>query len=279
MAKTQAQYKTILETEKATKSSLDVWIIGANKAWRAWLNLISYVTNLVDVIWDTQKVAIEAQADLVQPYTMEWYRQKVITSQTGDSIEIIDGDWTYETIDTEKQTVKVCVLHEAALNLQYPEDTAIVSHCATVDSAGDYVVEPSLGALVINKIMSSGSAQQDQGFLWTAVTNLAVDADIYYDTELLTSAGALKTDTTVFPVVDAINKYVDEYVNVTGYFKSAVLRSYIQDAVGVLAIDLTDEKYDKDGDTSYTDVVREFHNKRVVQYLRGGAASLLTYTT
>ena len=279
MADTQATWKTVLETEKATKSSLSIWVTGANKAWRAWLNCIAYVLNLLDTEWDTKKISIEAKADLVQPYTMEWYRLKLISYQEGDEVKIINGDWTYDVIDTDKQIVKAAVVHSGITNISYSDEYAVSYHLSKDDGNGGHeIFTDAYVARYMDKIRAPGSITQLMS-VWTAITNLVIDADVYVDESVIDkSTGALRADATVFPVVDAINKYVDEYVNVTGYLRNETLLNYLKDVTGVVAVDLTNQKYDQAGGTSYTNVSRFLYNKRVTGYLHAGT-SQLTYTS
>lgn len=278
MAKTRAQWKTVLETEKATKTTLDTWITGLLMAWRAWLNVVAGVLEELDIKYDTQKVLIEAAADLVQPYTQEWYRQKLLAYQDGDEVMLINNDWTYLVINTDKQICKAAVVHTAITNVSYGDEPAVSYHAAIIDGNEDFEIMDLTGGIdsYFEKIKAPGSVIQSM-FTWSTATNLNIDADVYIDHAVINSAtGALRSDAAVFPVVDAIKKYVDEYVNVTGYLRNQTLLDYLQDVPGVIGVDLTNQRYDQAGGTTYSNVSRVLYNKRVTQYLLDGT-SALTY--
>jgi hypothetical protein len=282
MAQTQAQWKTVLETEKATKSSLDIWVTGANKGWRSWLNVVAYVTNLIDVKWDTQNPILVSKADAVQKHTREWYRQRALAYQDGDTLIVVDNEWTYSVIDEDKQIIVACVVSQDDSDASANEK-AVKFHPAILNASGYLEVPtgqfPNRLQIYMRGLAPDGSVVDNLFYTEPVVTNFAVEATIFYDPAIINASGQLVSDTTVFPVVDAIKAYRDEFVNVGGFLRNSTLINYIKAVDGVSAVALIDQKYDTDGGEVYTDVTREFELNLVADYLIDGATSLLTYTS
>ncbi len=282
MAQTQAQWKTVLETEKATKSSLDIWVTGTSKAWRSWLNVVAYLTNLIDVIWDVQNPILVSKAAAVQKHAREWYRQRALAYQDGDSLVVVDNEWAYSVIDTDKQIIVACVVSQGDSDASANEK-AVKFHPAILNATGYLEVPdglfPNRLQIYMRGLAPIGSVVDNLFYTEPVVTNLAVEATIFYDPTIINSSGQLISDTTVLPVVDAIKSYRDEFVNVGGFLRNSTLINYIKAVDGVSAVALTNQKYDKNGGTTYTNVTREFELNLVADYLIDAVASQLTYTS
>lgn len=274
MAKTQAQWKTVLETEKATKSSLSIWTTGLNKGWRAWLNVVALVTSEIDAIWDTKKVEIETAASEARRHTLDWYRQMILEWQEGDNPILIGNDWGYVVLDETKRPIVAVVLwiDDDFIN---SADKQIYFHAAKLNAvSGDFEYWSSdafeRGRLqkFLYDLVPYGQFDMFNDYQVNPyIANLQVDANIYYDGLILNSSGKLLTDTDIDPVQDAIRLYQNEYVNVTGKLNNQTLMQYVRAATGVIGIELTNQKYDKAGGTTYSNVTVEFNLRQIAQYL------------
>ncbi len=196
-------------------------------------------------------------------------------------MKIINNEWSYDVIDESKQVIEACVVF-IGNSAASADEKAVKFHPAKIGDDGDLEMlsgsYPNRLQIYMRKIAPLGCVVDNEYYATATVANFAVTALIYYDPTIINSSGQLISDITVYPVVDAILAYQNEFVNVEGYLRDSILQNYIRDVDGVDSFVFTKQEYDANGGVSYSTVSREKLMNQVCQYLNDAAPNLLTYT-
>lgn len=192
--------------------------------WRLWVWLVAWSQSVLEGLWDKFKTEVEELASQANYGSLPWYPYIAKQYQHGDTIQFIDNQWQYATVDLAAQIIKKAAAVENTTNqevvvkvaksggtpLTTAEKTAFEAYLSDISPAG------------INTTVIS----QDPD-------DLKLELEIFYDPLVLASDGSLLSTPSVFPVEDAITSFVDTGIEFNGAFLKTLLQDALQSVEGV----------------------------------------------
>lgn len=167
--------------------------------WRLIFFVCAVSIWTLEKLFDDHKAWIEQRALEIQTGNLAWYEVKAKEFQLGDSLVFVDEVFQYSPIDVTHQVVALASATESG-NIVVLKVAKLVSDVVTKLSP----TELSAFQIYMNKVRFAG----------TQMSIVSRDADllkvyykIYYDPLVLAADGSLLTDSSIFPVEDAINEY------------------------------------------------------------------------
>lgn len=158
-----------------TASNLLADLTSDSKAaiWRLWAFITAVVIYTHEVAWDIFRAEVEDIAAAAPAGTVRWYQAKMLAFQLGDTLDYINNQYVYPTIDEAAQIITRCAVQERS-------DGALVIKVAK----GDATPEP----LTTAERQAAESYAFKIKFAGTrlAVSSLAADEitpvyDVYFD--------------------------------------------------------------------------------------------------
>lgn len=230
-ARTLQQIEEAMLADKEGRSALAA--INTTSDASAFLNLIrafATATNLHESAFEGFADEVEARALELQPGIPRWYASESLVFQFGDALELINGNLTYSVIDTEKQIVKLAaadkengflVLKIAALNA---DNTARPLTATELTAFTTYWDQKKFACTPLAFISQSGDIARIQ-------YRVGVDATV-----IDPDTGQLLTDTSIYPVENAINTFLRTFQSFrfNGVFRVTQLTDVIQAIPGVI---------------------------------------------
>lgn len=192
--------------------------------WRTMFFVIAVAIWTLEKLFDDHKEWIETRAAELIVGTPEWYAQRALEFQYGDSLIFINGKYQYATVNTAIRLVELVSVNE--INGQVYMKVAKLS-------SGDPI------ALTSPELAAFETYMQKIKFAGVIVNCLSRDADllriqyhVYVDPLLMNLDGELLSNTSIKPVEIAINKYC-KGLPFNGVFSVTELTDKIQAAIGV----------------------------------------------
>lgn len=194
--------------------------------WRLWAYIVSIAIWVHENLWDLFKSEIDVKISEAIPGTARWLRNQALLFQLGDILVWSNNKYQYALIDATKQIVKRCAVVDAG-GILYIKVAKLVNNIPEKLSSA----ELSAFTAYMNKIKFAG----------TICYIISYDADllklnftINYDPLVLKANGELiNSETTIYPVEDAINNYIAG-IEWNGTFNVTKCIDAIQAVVGVV---------------------------------------------
>lgn len=282
MARTISQIYTSIITEKESFSELngltpvpettqtlldDLQSTSKVSIWRLWLWLVAVAIWVHENIFDQHIAEVE---ELILNKTfgqLRWYEQTSKSFQLGYSLEWDDTDYRYEYSDTTSQ---------AAINSKIITQAAATE--LTTGSGKEIVLKVAKGTVGSLSALSTSEKTSFDAYIdrikpaGTNITTISAVADdlklsitITYDPLIIEVDGStpirgrLISDTSVYPVEDAVIDYIQQ-IDFDSYFKIMDLVDAIQVVDGVLNVTVqkASARY---GALPYTDIIIDDEQK------------------
>lgn len=230
MARTRQDWYDYMINQKATHQELDDLNTASNTAiWLKILWVVSYAAWLLESVFEQFKKDIVTIADAGKVGVAKWYKRESLKFQLGDQLVWSDEllKYHYPVIEPDHQIVKQAAVvfsgGEVRIKVAKSNGTTLEPLDATEKLAFEEYWK-------LNKV-----AGTTLSVISLAADDLLFDIDIIYNPLLLRSDGALISDSSVFPVTDAINDYL---INLPfdGRLWENQLEDVIQSAQGVVSV-------------------------------------------
>lgn len=257
MARTKSEILSSIITAKNDNAFLSTICTSGSKAafYYNLFALYAEVTGDFEETFDNHEDAVTVIMETKQVMTTYWWQQLCLNFQLGYSLSIDEnGNLYYETEDEDSQIVKRAAVLTGSSN------GSITLKIATLGSDGT-TPEP----LATNEL---GSFQSyiDQagpcGIVPTIVNEngdeIQIAATIQIDPQILNiDDGSLLTDSSTFPVEDAINSYISSFSdeNFGGVFYYSKMLNTILEASGVVNVEITTLNKKSYSEGSFSDVL------------------------
>lgn len=198
--------------------------------WRLMFWCVACCAYALDAVFDLYKVFLEAIAAKSRYGTLPWYVSIAKAFQYGDSLTLVDLEWRYATIDESAQIIKYAAAKEALgiVNVK-------IATLSGVDIVPVGVAEEAAFVAYLEQ-------KRPAGIRINVINEVSDELRLYlsvnYNPLVLTSSGALISDTSVYPVVDKVNEYLKS-LDFDGKFELMKLIDYVQTANGVVSAYVT----------------------------------------
>lgn len=231
MARTIAEIYDALIDEKENQASLNALVPNPDSAqtlladltsnskvaiWRLWYFVVAVAIFVHEGIFDQFRLEVDARADELITGTARWYRDQALLFQNGDSLVYNETLKRFEyspVVPANRIIERVAVIDTSA---------QVRIKVAKLDGTGTPIplTAPEKAAFesYLNQIKFAGTS--------TAVTSavaddIKLDVFVQYNPQILASDGSRLDDPAIFPLVDAINGYIQNIpfngvLNVTG---------------------------------------------------------------
>lgn len=245
MARTRKEIYQAIIDDKETKASLNGLLpnpetsdqftddidSGSKVAlWRLNAWIIAFAIYVFEQVFDLHKAEVNEMINTRLAPSLPWYQSMCLEFQYGDNLAYIDNLWQYPTVTPANQIIEQCAVVENGRGLRIK--------VATDPGTG---LEP-LSATQLASFQAYLNKRKAPGTYIQVINEdpdlLKLDIAIYINTELINMAGELVADTTVRPVDDAINGYLETFTTVdfNGVFRITKLIDAIQAVPGVVDV-------------------------------------------
>lgn len=216
--------------------------------WRLWLWLVATGNWLTELIIKRHKEEI-AEIFRSRMYgTLQFYQAICLDFQFGYSLEWNGRQYAYSDTDVESRIIKRAAVVQATSQLQFKvakENDGFIEPLTMEERSafGSYLtslVYPGTNFVVISE----------------AADDLRIDALIYFDPLILAPNGSLLSDSNIFPVHDAVNRFVSN-LPFNGRMNTQKLIDAVQAVAGVkdIVVNALDARY---GGLPYSAVGHEY---------------------
>lgn len=240
--------------------------------WRLLFYVVAYGHWIIEVLFDRHVEEVEALKFKLITGTALWYQQKALEFQYGDALAWNGSQYVYPTINEANQIIKrSSVIVSGGLvrikvaKLDVDGVTPIPLESAELTSFTAYMQDIAFAG--VNTLIISTDAD-----------DLIVNANIYYDPQVLTPSGESILESGVFPVQDAINNYISN-LPFNGVFNETELVDKMQEASGVIdpVLSSTSARYGSNPFAEITDNYTSFAGHMVISSANP-LSTTLTYT-
>lgn len=196
--------------------------------WRLLFFVVAVSIWVVEKQYDELLQDIEQQIQELTPGTLYWYQHLALNFQYGDSLvwNPIKLKYEYPTINESNKIIKLCSVSEGSgfLNLKLAKKGALgpekLSSLELTSFQSSYMERLKYAGVVINYI----SEDPDK---------IRLNLKIYIDPSVLSPAGSLLTNPTIFPVIDCVKNYL-QLIPFNGLFNVTDLIDELQKVKGVV---------------------------------------------
>lgn len=193
--------------------------------WRLLFFVVAVAIWVHEVIFDKHKAEIEARANEVIPGTAKWYRDQCMLFQYGDPLVYLNRIYQYATIDETKQIIKRTAVIEA--NGQVRIKVAKLANGLPVPLSTS---ELTAFSAYVNQIKFAGT---NIAIISHPADKLKISYDVTYNPLVMNGNGELIENTSIKPVEDAINNYIQN-LPFNGILNLTKLTDAVQMAKGVI---------------------------------------------
>lgn len=210
--------------------------------------IVASAAYVLEVLFDTFKKDIDIKVEGAVPATIAWYHKICLEYQHGDDLLISDDtqDYYYEDDAPEKRVVKYAACRDMGAYvyiLVSGEDTAGLPTALSND--------------VITAFEQYLTRRKPAGIQLDIKTydpdDIMISARVEYDQLVMNDDGSLVSDTSIFPVEQAIGDYLKS-IEYGGVFNKTKLIDAIQGAEGVKDVSLDNIMACPAGADKYADV-------------------------
>lgn len=250
MARTKQEIIESIKTDFVANPTLQqLYGLTVGKTFDEEFSLVSLESQLIEVFGISSKTIedlldmhlqeVTFQVSEFTPGTLGWYRQQAFAFQFGDSLTWNPQKLKYEylTIDETKKIIKLCAVVEA--------NNQLVLKVATLDTSNAPVpltqIELDAFIFYMEQLKYAGVFIQ---YVSRPPDLLRLNLKVYYNPLVLSSNGALLSDSNVYPVSDAVRQYL-QLTPFNGIFNVTDLIDHLQKVQGVVnpLFELADVKY------------------------------------
>ena len=230
MARTIPEIKAQIIEQKNLNPNLSGLNSTSNVSiWILWVDIFAFGIWVHEKIFDVHLAVVKAIEKTVTPYTLPWWKKKVLAFQYGDLL--VDSD-EYSVIDPTKMIIKQAAIVEGI--------NKVTIKIATEDAGTGELIKIADVAKVnafkayIHKIKVAG---QPMEYVNADADNLKVNVHIYYDALIMTSAGFnIALDDQVNQIEKSIKHYLKS-LEFNGALYVSKLTDFLQTIDGVNDID------------------------------------------
>lgn len=197
---------------------------------------------VLEVLFDNFKLTVDKKIASAVPATIAWYYKVCLEYQHGDKL-VLDPktqQYTYEVVDPSKQVIKY-----AACRDKTADDDRGAYIYILVSGEDEQGFPCALQGNVLTPFEAYLKAKKPAGILLEIHTynpdDIELSMKIQYDPLLISPDGSLISDSSRFPVEEAINSYLKN-IEYGGVFNKTRLIDAIQKAEGVVDLELASIK-------------------------------------
>ena len=253
MARSITYWYDIIIAEKNTMSNLnslqpnvdssqallsDVTTTSKIARWRLWVWCVAVSAYAVDVLFDLQKIELEAISLRSRFGTLPWYVWTAKNFQYGDPLPdpLVweNNQYVYSPIVPEHRIIKMAAAIEAGntVNLKVAKLVGTVTTKLDITEKTAFV-----------SYMTDATKVKPAGVVVNVISDDPDDLRLYvtikYDPLVMMATGELLALPGVFPVNDKINKFIAD-MPFNGVLELCNLVDVIQSATGVVSVYITD---------------------------------------
>jgi len=241
MAREIEEIEQIIEDEAATYHRLSGLQQNASAMafWKFTKKAIAFVVYTLELLFDKHKAEVNSIIDKTETGSIDWYLSVMLGYQHGDSLIIANNRPVYSVVDHTKQIIKRVAIKEELI-----AGVGVVMYFKLVKKDNGEFVKLSL-----IELSGATSYLNRKKIAGTKVVVQSLDADLLdlkasliVDASIIDSNGALLSDNTVFPVLDAINKHLINFDATASKFHLSALIDSVMDVNGVVDFYITETK-------------------------------------
>jgi hypothetical protein len=249
MAQSIADIYNALCISKASMQELQEWVVDPNNPnftldnsetllqdltssskvsiWRLWLWVFAVGSWLLQNLFDIHKAEINNILVAERPHTLGWYALQSKVFQYGYPMIWQDGIFSYSMIDPSAQIVKYAAASES-------NGQVLLKVATIINGIIGPIIGPQLAAFIL-----FWSKWRDAGVKISIISQPAdivqITMTIIRDRLVLAANNSLLSDSSVFPINDAINTFGDN-LQFGGIFRISKLMDAIQAVAGVVDV-------------------------------------------
>lgn len=215
--------------------------------WRLFMFIVAVAIWTLEGLWYVFKAEVETDIDKHMAHTTRWYKEASEDFQYGDEL-VWNADkrrYEYELYDENKRIIEraaaeegkgivaikvATIINDALAPLTAAQETAFTAYWQKFKDAG----------VIINIITENADL-------------LKLEYQIFFDPLVLAADGSLITDSSVFPIEDAINNYIAN-LDFNGRFRLEECDAAVRSAQGVIDFQKLSAQ-SKYGANSYSDIL------------------------
>jgi hypothetical protein len=181
----------------------------------------------IEDLMDIHDAEVNARIEAMTPGTLNWYKSKSLAFQIEDELMFNQATLKYEYLefDEEKQIVQLASVNET--------NTGLLIKVAKLVSN----VPEALSPMELNAFIAYMEKVKYAGVFITYVSRPAdliqLNLKVYFDAMILASDGSLLTNSSKFPVADAVEEYL-KLRPFNGMFNVTALIDTLQRVTGVV---------------------------------------------
>jgi hypothetical protein len=196
--------------------------------WRLITRVVARAIVTLESLWDAFKLEINALIAAKKPHTLQWYREKALAFQLGDTL--VEGEDYYDNTGlSPDQIADRQIVAQAAVT----ELSGILTVKVAKELAGDLNV---LTGAEYDAVLDYMGQIKDAGVRLNLLSfqpdRLLMDIDVYYDPQILDDEGSRLDGTADEPVRDAVNDFLRD-LPFDGSFIKARMVDALQAVEGV----------------------------------------------
>lgn len=259
--RTIKQIEDAMILDKESRSELDGLTSTSQVAiWRNLIFSFAVASNLNEISMEEFQKQVEVRAGEIPTGTSKWYASESLVFQIGDTLEFIDGNVVYPTIDEDNRII--------TLSSADKENGFLVIKVAKLDAGGNAIPITAVEMTAFKEYWSQ------KKFACTPLAFVSQDPDkakIIYRigvnaTVIDPTTGESLLESGVFPVEDAINAFLKSFQseNFSSIFKAMKLTDAIQSVSGVENA-VAESVEIKPFDGVFTEVLDEVNEEHLTQ--------------
>lgn len=249
--------------------------------WGLWRDIVALISQCIQKIWEGTILEFQEKVKSKPLLTTYYYRLIALAFQYGDPLYYLGDRYGYVSVNTAKQVCNVCHVTEYTIESGNPgTQKGLRIHPGNQAADGTISALSTLQQAEFENYMEELKACGRRiSYYSGAAANLIITIDIKYDPNILNPDGSLFLDPATNPIEDAIQDYMDTWVNYEGNFNETELRKRLFAIDGVADLDYTRHRYDAAGGTTYTNITDHIYLlDRLVDYNKAGTSEI-TYTS
>lgn len=245
--------------------------------WNLWKDIQAFCLRQIEIIWANKILAYKSKIAVRMFWQKTDYRDIALAFQYGKSVAFLGDRFGYVVPDSTLEVVDACMIMEKAVGTQ----NGLYVHPGKLDVNGDLqplsTLEQAEFELYFEQMKQCGRRME---YIDTIVGNLIIQVEIFYDPLKFNADGSSFDDASIFPVVDAILGYQNEFVNVTGHLNQSELRKRLYAIDGVGDLLYTRQRWATLGVTTYVNhtAFGDIEIDKLAQYNKAGTPEI-TYTS
>ena len=217
--------------------------------WRLMFWVVAAAIYLHEVVFDKHKAEVEAIADNLITGTARWYQEQSLLYQHGDALDFVNNKYVYSPINEANQIIKRAAALEVGgivrIKVAKLDSNSLPTALSSAEKTGFSTYVGQIKFAGTNVSITSNAADL-----------LKIEYDIVYDPLVLDSTGQLIAESGTYPVVDAINTFIQN-LPFNGVLNLTALTDAIQGAKGVVdpVLNSAEAKY---GSLAYSTINKNY---------------------